>query len=121
MTIVHTGNGPLDPGEAAQARTATDIAHPFQHVTFAPRLRADELRRMARAALAASAGPTAEGLDDAWASLASALFDAAERDAAGHGAAMSDLEARQHADQAEWEQSYPIAAGHYSDPDQGAL
>ena len=121
MTIVHTGNGPIDPGEEAQARTEIDIAHPFQIVEFAPRLDAAGLRRMAKAALAVSAGPAAIGQDDAWATLANALHAAAARDAAGHGAAMSALEARQRADQAEWEQSYPIAAGHYSGPDQGAL
>lgn len=89
-----TDNVRIDHAEVAQARTEVDIAHPFQLVEFAPRLDASGLRRLARTVLAASAGPAAIGLDAALASLASALHAAAERDAAGHGAALAELGTR---------------------------
>ncbi len=92
MTNGSTAIGLIDRAKAAQARAAIDIAHPFQIVEFAPRLDAADLRRMARAALAASAGPASVGLDDAWAALANALHAAADRDAAGHGAALAAVE-----------------------------
>ncbi len=79
----------LDPSREAQARAAVDIAHPFQVVTFAPRLDADGLRAMALAA--AEYGTRAEPSNSAWAALAGALYAAAERDAAGHGAAIGAI------------------------------
>jgi hypothetical protein len=78
-------------------RAQVDAAFPIEQVTFAPGLRQIGLRNMASEALAMAAGldpsrkPAAVAEAAAWRSLADALLAASERDADGHGRALSDL------------------------------